>query len=72
MELSIRRIDSRAFLGVGSELIEISDYKISSSMQGGTELEITIPYHENIMEFSTSATQEESQQQSLRAKHDAP
>lgn len=58
MELSIQKVDERSILKIGSESIEIKDYKISSSMQGGTELEIVIPVKGNIIEFSTSTSPE--------------
>lgn len=58
MELSIQKVDERSILKIGDESIEIKDYKISSSMRGGTELEIVIPVKGNIMEFSTSTNQE--------------
>lgn len=55
MELSIQKVDERSILKIGDESIEIKDYKISSSMRGGTELEVVIPVGCNVMEFSTSA-----------------
>ena len=58
MELSIQKVDERSILKIGNESIEIRDYKISSSMRDGTELEIVIPVKGNIMEFSTSTNQE--------------
>jgi hypothetical protein len=58
MELSIQKVDERSILKIGNESIEIKDYKISSSMRDGTELEIVIPVKGNIMEFSTSTNQE--------------
>lgn len=58
MELSIQKVDERSILKIGDESIEITDYKISSSMRGGTELEVVIPVCCSVMEFSTSATQE--------------
>lgn len=58
MDIAIKRIDGRAFLKVGNEVVELKDYKISSSMTGGTELEISILLHEDISEFVTSTTQE--------------
>ena len=58
MELSIQKVDERSILKIGNESIEIKDYKISSSMRDGTELEIVIPVEGNIMEFSTSTNQE--------------
>lgn len=57
-EISIQKVDSRSFLKIGSESIEVKDYKISSSMQGGTELEVVITVDGNIMEFSTSTSPE--------------
>ena len=49
MELSIQKVDERSILKIGNESIEIKDYKISSSMRDGTELEIVIPVKVNIM-----------------------
>lgn len=58
MEVSIYKVDESSFLKIGSESIEVKDYKISSSMQGGTELEVVIPVNDSVMEFSTSTSQE--------------
>lgn len=58
MEISIQKVDKCSILKIGNESIEVKDYKISSSMQGGTELEIVIPVKGNIMEFSTSTSPE--------------
>lgn len=58
MEISIQKVDKCSILKIGNESIEVKDYKISSSMQGGTELEIVIPIKGNIMEFSTSTSPE--------------
>lgn len=57
MDISISRTDDVAVLQVGDVVMEIKDYKISSSMHGGTELEVIIPLTDSITEFSTSATQ---------------
>lgn len=57
MDLSIQKIDSRSFLKVGSETVEIQEYKISSSMRGGTELEVVIPVSDSVMEFLISTSQ---------------
>lgn len=58
MELSIQKVDERSILKIGDESIEITDYKISSSMRGGTELEVVIPVCCSVMEFSTSTSPE--------------
>lgn len=57
MDIKISRVDGRALLSVDGKCMEIKDYKISSSMHGGTELEVIIFLTDSITEFSTSATQ---------------
>lgn len=58
VEISIQKIDGRTFLIVKNESIELKDYKISSSMQGGTELEILIHVDDVNTIFSSSANLE--------------
>lgn len=58
VEISIQKIDERSFLTVKNESIELKDYKISSSMQGGTELEILIHVDDVNTIFSSSANPE--------------
>lgn len=41
-EVSIIQSGSRSLLGIGSEKVEISDYKLQSSADGATELCVTI------------------------------
>ena len=53
VEISVSKIEGRCCLHIGNEDIPVNDYKISSSMQGGTELEIIIQCDDEIMEFST-------------------
>lgn len=40
--LSIKRIDSRTFLIIGDQSVEIDDYKVVSSGNGETELTVVI------------------------------
>lgn len=57
--VGIKRLEGRAFLDVGEESVEISDYKISSSAHGGAELEVKISIHNaNVEEFELGATKE--------------
>ena len=58
MEVSIQKVDECSFLQIGNESVEIKDYKITSSMREGTELVVVIHVEGNIMEFSTSTSQE--------------
>lgn len=58
VEISIQKIDERSFLVVKNESLELKDYKISSSMQGGTELEILIHVDDVNTIFSSSANPE--------------
>ena len=69
--VSIKRLGSRAFLEIGNSSVEIQDYKISSSMQGGTELEMIFEIKSSeIMEFELEATKASFRLQSLKAKND--
>lgn len=54
MNIRITRIDSRSFIEIGSEKLEISDFKMQSSADGKTELCITIRDLTNEFEMSTS------------------
>lgn len=56
MDIKIDKVDNRYCLQIGSEVIEIEDFKISSSAQNGTELEVKIRCQDIIMEFATSTT----------------
>lgn len=58
VEISIQKIDGRSFLVVKNESLELKDYKISSSMQGGTELELLIHVDDIKTIFSSSANPE--------------
>jgi hypothetical protein len=62
-EITIYKIDSRNFLQVGTEQIEISNYTVKSSANGITELNVTINGNSNV--FGTSASLEEPQKLSL-------
>lgn len=54
VEISLKRIDSRSFLQVGQECVEISDYQVKSSADGATELLITITGTSEVFELSAS------------------
>ena len=54
-EITITSLDGLVVLDINGETVPIKDYKISSSMRGGTELEVVIKLDGNIMEFATSA-----------------
>ena len=58
VEISIQKIDGRSFLVVKNESLELKDYKISSSMQGGTELELLIHVDDIKTIFSSLANLE--------------
>lgn len=53
-EITIRRIDSRSFLQIGAEQVEISDYTVKSSANGITKLNVTINGNSNVFEMSAS------------------
>lgn len=72
LEVEIFHTGSRAFLKVGESSIEVKDYKISSSMHGGTELEVIIPLNGDFTEFLSSTKTESPRLQSLAARNGAP
>lgn len=53
-DIIIHKMDSRCFLQVGTEQIELSDYAIKSSANGITEFNVTIIGSTNIFEMSAS------------------
>lgn len=53
-EISIKRVDSRKFLEIDGQSIEIEDYKIVSSGDGDTELTIILKSKPTIFELSTN------------------
>lgn len=59
-EVSILRVDSRSFLRVGQEQIEISGYTVKSSADGSTELSVVIKGA--VATFELSASLEEQMQ----------
>lgn len=63
-EISLHKFDSKCFLKVGNESIEVSDYKITSSMRGGTELVITVNLNASMEEHLLLAKIELLTQQS--------
>lgn len=56
VEISILKMDSRSFLQVGQEQIEISDYNVKSSADGSTELSVTIKGAAAVLEFAARVT----------------
>ena len=52
--VSIKKIDSRIFLTIGNESIEIDAYKIVSSSDGDTELTINLKRNVPIFELSAN------------------
>lgn len=63
VQISISRIDSRSFLQINNETIEIVDYNIKSSADGSTELSVIIKGESSI--FESSANLVMSMQESL-------
>ncbi len=63
VQISISRIDSRSFLQINNETIEIVDYNIKSSADGSTELSVIIKGESSI--FKSSANLVMSMQESL-------
>lgn len=55
MNIEIHRVDDRAFLRIGKLSVEVKEYQISSSMRGGTELDVKIELEPDFTEFLTKA-----------------
>ena len=49
--IAIHRIDSRSFLHIGAEQVEVSEYTVKSSANGITELNVTISGNSNVFEM---------------------
>lgn len=72
-KIKVGKIGNRKFLFAGGETIEIQDYKISSSTQGGAELEVKILVSSPISEeFELAAKKESFQPPNLTATNAAP
>lgn len=54
MEIVLHKEESRNFLQVGKEMIEISDYSLKSSADGSTELSVIIKGKANVFETSAN------------------
>lgn len=54
MEIVLHKEESRNFLQVGKEMIEVSDYSLKSSADGSTELSVTIKGNVNVFETSAN------------------
>lgn len=52
--ISISRVDSRSFLQIGNEQVEVSDYTIKSSADGSTELSVIIKGSASMFETSAN------------------
>lgn len=53
-DISIKRIESRTFLIIGDQSIEVEDYKIVSSCNGDTELTLVLKGDASMFEMSAS------------------
>lgn len=53
-DISIKKIESRTFLVVGNQSIEVKDYKLVSSGNGETELTIILKGKSTIFDLSAS------------------
>lgn len=53
-DISIKRIESRTFLIIGDQSIEVEDYKIVSSGNGDTELTLVLKGDASMFEMSAS------------------
>lgn len=53
-DIKIGKVNSRCFLEIGKELVEVSDYNLKSSADGATELTVVIKGEANLFELSAS------------------
>ena len=53
-DISIKKIESRTFLVVGNQSIEVKDYKLVSSGNGETELTLVLKGNASIFEMAAS------------------
>lgn len=60
--IEISKLGGRAFLKIGDHMLEVEDYEISSSANGGTRVKITIGFDDEFTEFSSSAKKESFRQ----------
>lgn len=56
MKVAVVKEESRNFLQIGTESIEVSDYSLKSSADGSTELSVTIKGNVNVFETSANLT----------------
>ena len=54
MDIRVTKLENRCFLQIGSEKVEIAEYKMKSSADGETELSVTVRGVTPIFEMSTS------------------
>lgn len=64
-EFKLMKLDSRCFLEIGTELIEVADYNLQSSASGVTELSVLIKGQ--VSEFELSASLEEKKRKKKAA-----
>lgn len=65
-EITLLRVDSRSYLRIGSESVEVSDYQVKSSADGTTELSVVISGSSSV--FELSANLEKQTQPNKRSK----
>lgn len=71
--VSIHKFGERSFLTMGDKSVEVQDYKISSSMRGCTELEVTFQVEFcEVTGFEIGAKKESFRPQNLKSKNDVP
>ncbi len=71
-KIELSRLLNRAFLQVGNESIEVADYKISTSMDGKTEIDIKISIECDAVKFETLTMTEQLPQQNSQSTNAAP
>lgn len=53
-DIKIKRVDSKSYMVLGSESVELADYHIKSSADGTTELHIVIKDLSEVFEMSAT------------------
>lgn len=54
MNIKVGKVDSRKYLQIGNELIEVADYNIKSSADGSTELSVVIRGNATMVDMSVN------------------
>lgn len=71
-KIELIKFGQYAVLKIGNESIGVRDYKIVSSMDGVTEIDVKITIDRQVIQFESLTTPECSTQQHSQATNDVP